>query len=333
LSESGWNASWFGIHCLEKKMIESKGLTKIFEIKKGADILAVQDLTLSVPEGEVFGFLGPNGAGKTTTVRMLTSLIGPTSGSAWVNRFQVGVDDQEIRRSVGVLTESPGLYERLSARKNLTIYANLYDVGDVDGQVGKYLHMLGLWSRRDDPAGSFSKGMRQKLAIARALLHEPKVLFLDEPTSGLDPEAARLVRAFIEQLRGQGRTIFLCTHNLNEADRLCDRIGIFKSHLIEIDTPENLRKKLYGRKVVFHLRELNPAWLDPIRALPGIQDIECVGQKLVVAMDDPERMNPEIIRLLVDSGADILFVGELRHSLEEIYIQTMQENQEAEAGA
>ena len=248
-------------------MIRTQSLTKIFTMKKAADITAVQDLTLSVAEGEVFGFLGPNGAGKTTTVRMLTSLIGPTSGSAWVNGYQVGVDDQEIRRSVGILTESPGMYERLSAHKNLTIYANLYNVEDVEGQVGKYLRMLGLWSRRDDPAGSFSKGMRQKLAIARALLHEPKLLFLDEPTSGLDPEAARLVRSFIEELRGQGRTIFICTHNLNEADRLCDRIGIFRSRLIEIDTPENLRQKLYGRKVVFHLRHLDTDWLKPIQAL------------------------------------------------------------------
>lgn len=314
-------------------MIETKGLTKVFEIKKSADITAVKDLTLSVSEGEVFGFLGPNGAGKTTTVRMLTSLIGPTSGQAWINGFQVGVDDQDIRRSVGILTESPGLYERLSASRNLEIYANLYDVEDVAGQVEKYLQMLGLWSRRNDPAGSFSKGMRQKLAIARALLHEPKVLFLDEPTSGLDPEAARLVRSFIEQLRGQGRTIFLCTHNLNEADRLCDRIGIFKSQLIEIDTPEHLRERLYGRKVVFHMRELDQAWLEAVKSLDGIKDVQAVDQKLVVGMDDPEVMNPQIIRLLVGSGADILFVGELRHSLEEIYMQTMRETGEEEVTA
>ena len=314
-------------------MIETKGLTKVFEIKKGADITAVQDLTLSVPEGEVFGFLGPNGAGKTTTVRMLTSLIGPTSGQAWINGFQVGVNDQDIRRSVGILTESPGMYERLSASMNLEIYANLYDVEDVPGQAEKYLHMLGLWSRRDDPAGSFSKGMRQKLAIARALLHEPKVLFLDEPTSGLDPEAARLVRSFIEQLRGQGRTIFICTHNLNEADRLCDRIGIFKSHLIEVDTPENLREKLYGRKVVFHLRELDPVWVEGVKALSGVKDVQVVEQKLLVGMDDPESVNPRIIRWLVAAGADILFVGELRHSLEEVYIQTIQETGEAEVAA
>jgi len=309
-------------------MIETNQLTKIFRIKKGVDIPAVQGLTLSVSEGEVFGFLGPNGAGKTTTVRMLTSLIGPTSGSAWVNGFEVGREDQAIRQSVGILTENPGLYERLSAWKNLEIYANLYDVEDVERQVGKYLHMLDLWSRRDDPAGSFSKGMRQKLAIARALMHEPRVLFLDEPTSALDPEAARLVRAFIEELSGQGRTIFICTHNLNEADQLCDRIGIFKTRLIEMGTPEDLRQKLYGRKVVFHLRKLDQAWLAPIEALAGVRDVRAVDQKLVVSLEDPERLNPQIIRLLVDRGADVQFVGELQHSLEEIYLQTMQDTQE-----
>ncbi len=312
-------------------MIETKQLTKIFKIKNGEDITAVQDLTLSVDEGEVFGFLGPNGAGKTTTVRMLTSLIAPTSGTAVVNGFTIGRDDQAIRRSVGILTESPGMYERLSAFKNLSIFANLYDVEKVDFQVEKYLRMLGLWNRRDDPVGSFSKGMRQKLAIARALLHEPEVLFLDEPTSGLDPEAARLVREFIEALRQEGRTIFLCTHNLDEADRLCDRIGIFKSRLIEIDTPENLRNKLYGRKVVFHLRDLHPDWVLQIAGLEGVKEAQSISGKLVVGLDDPEGINPEIIRTLVRAGADIQFVGELRHSLEDVYLQTMQADMENEA--
>lgn len=306
-------------------MIETKALTKIFKIKKSADIPAVLDLNLSIAQGEVFGFLGPNGAGKTTTVRMLTSLIGPTSGEAWVNGFKVGEQDQKIRRSVGVLTEHPGLYERLSAVKNLIIYANLYEIENPEKQVEKYLQMLGLWSRRDDPAGSFSKGMRQKLAIARALLNEPQVLFLDEPTSGLDPEAARLVRTFIEALKNKGRTIFMCTHNLNEADWLCDRIGIFKSRLIAIDTPENLRQELYGRKVVFHLQSLDPAWIDPIKKIKGVHDAQQVDNKLVLTMEDPERLNPQIIRKLVESGAALQFVGELRHSLEDIYLQTIEE--------
>ncbi len=305
-------------------MIETKGLTKIFKIKKAEDIPAVVDLTLTVEEGEVFGFLGPNGAGKTTTVRMLTSLIGATSGTANVNGFKVGEEDQEIRRSVGILTESPGLYEGLSARKNLEIFANLYDVEDVEKRVGKYLKMLGLWSRRDDPVGSFSKGMRQKLSIARSLLHEPQLLFLDEPTSNLDPEASRMVRQFIQSLRDQGRTIFMCTHNLNEADQLCDRIGIFKTRLITVDTPANLRREIFGRKVVFHLRDINSEWVDQLNSLDGVMDVECVDRKLVVSLEEPERTNPQIIRFLVDEGADIQFVGELRHSLEEIYLQMMQ---------
>ena len=308
-------------------MIETKALTKIFEIKKADDIPAVVDLDLSIAQGEVFGFLGPNGAGKTTTVRMLTSLIGPTSGQAWVNGFEVGKENQEIRSSVGVLTEHPGLYERLSAIKNLSIFADLYELKKPEKQVEKYLQMLGLWSRRDDPAGSFSKGMRQKLAIARALLHEPQVLFLDEPTSGLDPEAARLVRSFIEELGDQGRTIFMCTHNLNEADRLCERIGIFNSRLIAIDTPANLRQEIYGRKVVFHLRFVDPTWINLIKDIEGVLDVQRVDQKLVLAMDDPERLNPQIIRTLVESGADLQFVGELRHSLEDIYLQTIVEDE------
>ena len=305
-------------------MIETKGLTKIFKIKKAEDIPAVVDLTLTVEEGEVFGFLGPNGAGKTTTVRMLTSLIGATSGTARVNGFNVGEEDQDIRRSVGILTESPGLYEGLSARKNLEIYANLYDVEGVDRQVEKYLKMLGLWSRREDPVGSFSKGMRQKLSIARSLLHEPQLLFLDEPTSNLDPEASRMVRQFIQSLRDQGRTIFICTHNLNEADQLCDRIGIFKTSLISVDTPANLRREIFGRKVVFHLREVNPAWVSQLISIDGVHDVERIDQKLVVSLEEPERTNPQIVRTLVNEGAEIQFVGELRHSLEEIYLQMMQ---------
>ena len=185
-------------------MIRIESLTKRFN-----GILAVDGLTLEVRQGEVFGFLGPNGAGKTTTVRMLTSLIAPTGGTAWVNGHQIGVRDDAVRASAGILTETPGLYPRLNAKENLRLFAKLYGVDDVGGQVKRYLTMLGLWERRNEPVGGFSKGMRQKLAIARALLHEPPVLFLDEPTSALDPEAARVVRDFIEELSGQGRTIFI----------------------------------------------------------------------------------------------------------------------------
>ena len=301
-------------------MIRTENLTKKF----GA-VTAVEGLNLDVQEGEVFGFLGPNGAGKTTTVRMLTSLIGPTSGKAIVNGFETGKQDTEIRQSVGVLTETPGMYDNLSAEYNLRLYAELYDVKDVAGQVEKYLRMLGLWERRNDAAGTFSKGMKQKLAIARALLHEPRLLFLDEPTSGLDPEASKLVRDFIAELRKEGRTIFMCTHNLDEADRLCDRIGVFKSHLLVVDTPENLRQTLFGRKVVFHLREAGNGLVEAVSKFPFAHDVKIVENKIVVTLDDPDSQNPEIIRALIGAGADLRFVGELRHSLEDVYFQLVKQ--------
>ena len=303
-------------------MILTENLSKQFKSRKGQPpIVAVDGLSVEIQEGEVFGFLGPNGAGKTTTVRMLTSLIAPTAGRAVINGFETGKQDQQIRACVGILTETPGMYDRLSADKNLTIFARLYGVSDVHGQVEKYLRMLGLWERRFDEVGSFSKGMRQKLAIARALLHEPRVLFLDEPTSGLDPEAAKLVRDFVEELKTQGTTILLCTHNLDEADRLCGRIGIFKTRLITVDSPENLRRQLFGRKVVFHLKEVNPAYAALLKGLDFVKDVQVIDNKLLVSLSDPEEQNPLILRKLVEAGALVQFVGELRHSLEDIYLQ------------
>lgn len=302
-------------------MLKTEGLTKKF-----GTITAVEDLNLEIPSGEVFGFLGPNGAGKTTTVRLLTCLIGPTSGKAWVNGYAIGTDDKDIRRSVGVLTETPGMYDNLSAERNLQIYASLYEVNDPQGQVEKYLRMLGLWERRSDPAGTFSKGMKQKLAIARALLHEPHSVFLDEPTSALDPESARLVRDFILEIKKEGRTIFLCTHNLDEADRLCDRIGVFKTRLLVVDSPTRLRSQLFGRKVVFHLVQADEALAAQVRALNYVKEARQIENKILVTLDDPETHNPEIIRLLVGNGADVQFVGELRHSLEEVYLQLVKNN-------
>lgn len=301
-------------------MIHTENLTKKFD-----EFVAVDRLSLDVADGEVFGFLGPNGAGKTTTVRLLTSLIGPTSGSGVVLGYRIGQDDQNIRRHVGILTESPGHYDRLSAYKNMVIFANLYEVQDVAGQVEKYLRMLGLWARRDDAAGTFSKGMRQKLAIARSLLHEPRVLFLDEPTSGLDPEMAKLVRDFVAELKQEGRTIFLCTHNLDEAERLCDRVAVFNTRLRVVDTPTRLRQQLYGRQVVFHLAHEAAGFLPALQPLDYLKQVQAVDNKLIVALDDPETHNPALIRLLVAAGADLQFVGELRYSLEDVYLQLIKD--------
>lgn len=304
-------------------MIKTQGLTKVFKIgKKGeTELVAVDDLSLEVESGEVFGFLGPNGAGKTTTVRSLTGLIRPSSGSAQVAGFELGEDDTNIRRNVGILTESPGMYERLTAEKNLTIFANLYDVPDIEKSVNKYLSMLNLWERRHDAVGSFSKGMRQKLAVARALIHEPQILFLDEPTTGLDPEASKTVRDFVEELKNEGRTIFMTTHNLDEAERLCDRVGIFQQKLLTVDSPSNLREKMFGRKVVFHLSEVKPEWIDLVTNIAGAGNVEAVDNKLVISLQEPEASNPEIIKALVMAGAQLRFVGEIRHSLEQIYLE------------
>jgi len=302
-------------------MIRTHELTRRFE-----ETTAVDRLNLEVPAGEVFGFLGPNGAGKTTTIRMLTCLIGPSEGEAEVAGFSIRRQAPEVRRRVGILTEAPGLYDSLTAERNLAFFAALYEVEDAAGAIERYLRLLGLWERRHEPAGTFSKGMRQKLAIARALLHEPQVLFLDEPTSGLDPEAAHLVREFIHELRREGRTIFLCTHNLDEADRLCDRIGIFHQRLLALDTPAALRQRLYGRVTVFHLRSLDPVWVEMIAGLPVVRSVQTVEGKLLVSLDDPEAQNPEVVRALVAAGADIQFVGELRRSLEDVYLRLIEAN-------
>lgn len=301
-------------------MIRAEHLTKRFDT-----LLAVEDLSLEVERGEVFGFLGPNGAGKTTTMRMLAALIAPTSGTAWINGKQIGVEDEAVRASIGLLTETPGLYPRLSAEDNLSFFARLHGVQDVAGQVRKYLTLLGLWERRQEPVGGFSKGMQQKLAIARALLHEPPVLFLDEPTSALDPEAARIVRDFIATLKGEGRTIFICTHNLDEADRLCDRVAVIKQRLIRVDTPEALRQGLYGRSVRVQLREVTPALLAVVRGLPFVTEVAATPEGLRVALDEPETHNPTLIATLVAAGAAIQFVERESHSLEQVYFDLLRD--------
>jgi len=305
-------------------MIFTNNLTKSF-----GDNLAVDRLSLSIPAGEVFGLLGPNGAGKTTTIRMLSSLIAPTSGEARVAGFEVGKQDYMIRKSVGILTESPGMYNQLSAERNLSFFAKLYEVEDIPGQVERYLRMLGLWDRRHEEVGTFSKGMRQKLAIARALLHEPKILYLDEPTSGLDPEAARVVRDFIAELRQEGRTLIICTHNLNEADRLCDRVAVFRSQLLALDTPTNLRRQLFGRMVVFHLVQPRPGLVEAVSQHGFVQKAELVEEKLVVTLDDPDSQNPALVKTLVENGAEIRFVGELRRSLEDVYLHLVNAQKES----
>ena len=293
---------------------------------------AVKDLDLEIPQGEVFGLLGPNGAGKTTTMRMLASLIAPSAGHAAICGYDVLRDAMDVRRSIGILTEAPGLYETQSAQRNLEFYARLYDLPPdyARSQIERYMKLLGLWERRRDRAGTFSKGMKQKLSLARALLHEPKVIILDEPTSALDPEGARLVRDCIAGLKSDGRTIILCTHNLHEAQSLCDRVAVIKGALLRVDTPGDLRRSMYSRQVEVVTRdqgsgigglELEMERLAAVvYKLHGVGEVGVDGERLLVSVMDPEEVTPDLVTALAAAGAKIVRVAEVEHTLERAYL-------------
>jgi ABC-2 type transport system ATP-binding protein len=302
-------------------VIEATGVSRSFGDKR-----ALRDVSLSVHRGEIHALLGPNGAGKTTTVRLLTALIEPTEGRAWVDGLDVTERPEEVRGRVGILTETPGLYEKLSATANLDFFGRLYglDAATRAERIESYLRLFSLWDRRDDVAGNFSKGMKQKLAIARALLHDPAVVFLDEPTAALDPEAAYIVREAIEGMRRSGRTIVLATHNLDEADRLCDRVAFVRGGLLRVDSPAGLRGALGGRGVEIGLAEVaSEALLGAARAVTGVTAVEAVDRRLIVAMEDPAAVTPALVRALVAAGAAIVSVRERATTLEQVYFDVM----------
>ncbi len=300
-------------------MIDAENLTKKFD-----EITAVDNLTLHIGEGEVFGFLGPNGAGKTTTVRMLTGLISKTSGTARIGEYDIGnsADMQKIRRMIGLLPENVGLYESLSAYQNLDFYGRFYKIIKEQRQerIEYFLKMLDLWDQRDLSAGKFSKGMKQKLAIARALIHDPPILFLDEPTANLDPEAAKTVRDFILELKRENRTIFLNTHLLSEAEKLCDRVGIIKTKLLAVDTPENLTQSLSGIKTVIQLEIVNDEIIMAVEKLkPG--KVQVTGNKIIIKVDNAELENPDILKAIETAGGRVQLVNEVKSTLEEVYLK------------
>lgn len=301
-------------------VIEAHNLSKRFGQR-----LAVDGLSLDVEEGEVLGFLGPNGAGKTTTIRLLSGIIGPSSGSAVVAGLHPDREPEKLHEVIGLLTESAGFYDRLTARRNLEYFAGFYTGLQVDSQVEKYLKLTGLWERQRDRVGTFSKGMKQRLALARALLHEPRVLFLDEPTAGLDPEAAQEVRQMIKRLGSEGRTIFLSTHNLAEAEYLCRRIAIIRTRLLALDTPGDLRQRLFRRRVVVRLEAVPAALPDIVRRLGFVTGIMQEGNELQVDLTDPDRNRPELVKGIVEAGGRVLEVSEKQHSLEEVYLSLMKE--------
>ncbi len=308
-------------------MISAQGLTRAFD-----GVVAVEGLSFSVPEGALFALLGPNGAGKTTTVRLLMGLIGPSAGSATVAGYRVGSGSDagsRLRRACGLLTEAPGFYERMSAWDNLVFFGRLYGIPErtLAPQLEHYLRMLELWDRRTHLVGTFSKGMKQRLAIIRALFHDPKVVFLDEPTAGLDPEAALEVRELIARLKTEGRTIVVCTHNLDEAERLADSVGILRRRLLVCDTLQRLRSgtDADGRVAVrIGLTEPAARYTPALIAQPpatGLSEVQATGA--ILSARSPADAVPALVAWLVGRGAGIRQVETTADSLEAIYLRAV----------
>lgn len=305
-------------------MIDTENLTKKF-----GDLTAVDSVTLHVNDGEVFGFLGPNGAGKTTTIRMLCCLISKTSGSATIGGYEIGnkEDSLKIRKIIGLVPDNVGLSEHLSAYDNLDFYGKIYDCTDAQRResIKRFLEMLGLWDRRYVLAGAFSKGMKQKLAIARALIHDPEVLFMDEPTANLDPEAAKTVREFILELRKEKKTIFLNTHNLDEAQRICDKIAILNTKLRVVGTPDYLEQAVKGRKTIITLEQTNDKILEALGKL-SLKNLEHENRTLSFDVSDPDSENWKVVEAIVLAGGHVTTVDVVGSTLEDVYLKLVRES-------
>ena len=298
--------------------------------KRFGDRVAFDDVSFEVGCGEVFGFLGPNGAGKTTTVRTLGTLIAPSSGSAVVAGIPLSAESGlAIRSRISMMPESPGLYLRLTVLENLLCFAGLYELDDDRGRIGRALGAVNLEDRAGDLCGSLSKGLRQRVALARALLNDPAVLFLDEPTSGLDPVATREVHELITSLRERGVTIFLTTHRLEEAERLCDRVAILNTTLRLIGRPDELRQRLFQRSLDVRLRTPLDEPQTVFGAVPEIEGWEQAPSGYTLTVSDPDLAAPALARALVGADADILSIAESHHSLEDVYLELIDEDVEA----
>lgn len=311
-------------------IVEANGLTKAF-----GSHTAVDHLSFAVEEGEVFGLLGPNGAGKTTTIRMLSCLISPSEGRATVSGYDITKNSLDVRQTVGILTENPSLYERLSAQENMDFFAEAYNLSDSKektSRIRELFEFFDLWERRNDKVATFSKGMKQKLAIARALVHKPPVLFLDEPTAGLDPEAAKEVRDLMEMLSGrEKRTILLCTHHLEDAEKLCNRVMIInKGKSIVVGTPDELRNRIIGKPTVrINLGKLDLKIVEAAKKVSRVEqvDVDESSSSLTLVLDDINLGTPEVVKSIVSAGGLVLEVFAIRPSLEEAYLKTVKEEQ------
>jgi len=300
-------------------VILTDGLTRRF----GATV-AVDDVSLEIADGEIFGLLGPNGAGKTTTLRMLAGLIGVSAGRAVVAGLDVTDPSQarEVRRLVGVLPEEAGLYGDLSAVRTLDFFGRLYrmSASSRSERTEVLLTRLGLWERRDDPASTLSKGLKQRLALARALVHDPQVVLLDEPTANLDPEAAAVVRDVLLDLKAQGRTVVVNTHRLEEAERVCDRVGILRSRLLRVGTPHDLRIAMtQTHTIVIDLEKVRDSDLDVLRGL-GAEAVVVTGNRIELALASGTTTSADLVAALVAAGARVSGVAAAQESLEDAYL-------------
>ena len=304
-------------------MISATNLSRSFDGRP-----AVEELSFTVPEGALCALLGPNGAGKTTTIRMLLGLIPVSGGSAEVAGVALPASDETgavLRARVGLLTEAPGFYDRISGRANLELFGGLYGLDDATlrSRIEHWLRRLELWDAREKPFGTWSKGMKQRLALIRAVLHEPRVIFLDEPTSGLDPAGARDVRTLIAGLRAEGRTILLCTHNLSEAEELADLIGVMRRRMLVFGPRAALTAG--GSRLEIELAGDAGSLVEGLKALPMVRSCAVSRQVLHLTLDELGRDTPEVVREAVRLGGEILAVRPVTTSLEEIYLRAVGE--------
>jgi ABC-2 type transport system ATP-binding protein len=283
--------------------------------------VAVEDVSFALEPGEIFALLGPNGAGKTTTLRMLAGLIRPSSGRVSIAGDELTSDNApRLRSRIGFLTETPGLWERLDVRRNLLVYARLHGLRYPEKAVDAVLETFDMRDRAGDLAGQLSKGLKQRVALARTLLHDPDVILLDEPTAGLDPESAREVRELILRLRGERRTVLLSTHNLDEVERVANRVAILKSKLIALDTPAALRARLFGARIRVTLSQPSPR-AAALLADAGFPDVTVDAHNLSIGVDDPEAAAPRIVRRLVEADCGIQSVVAEKPPLEQVYLR------------
>ena len=284
----------------------------------------MDDVSFELVPGEIFALLGPNGAGKTTTLRMLAGLIAPSSGDVRLDGETITRHSApRLRSRIGLLTETPGLWERLTVRQNLLVYARLHGLPRPATAVDEALEAFGLRDRAADAAAELSKGLKQRVALARTLLHRPDIVLLDDPTAGLDPESARDVRALVQRLRNERRTIVLSTHNLDEVERMADRVAVMRARLVALDAPAALHARLFGARVRVGLRQPAGAYVD-VLARAGFTDVQAQDRTLSIAVDDEDVAAPIIVRRLVESGADIVSVAREQARLEDVYLRIVE---------